>query len=289
MVDGKKILGIDLGTTNSSAAVFYGGEARIVKPDDEGEFAYNLNSIASCVVLDENGDVEYVGNPAKEEALLRDDKFVITNFKRKIGEGEVFKFPNKIVTLEEVASEIIRQLKETAERNFDITLDEAIFSVPVYFTNNQKEAIKYAAELAGLNVRRLIPEPISAYVDYNYSNENQEDMGRFLVNNRFLVFDMGGGTLDISIIDYPLDTSIIDYYSTERNIPELSRGGDNNLGGEDMNDRIFDYVVNKFKEETNIDIREEGSISPLKREVEKAKIYLSTHQEYRIILPNIAV
>jgi len=281
-----KIIGIDLGTTNSVVSVMEGGEPTII-PSAEGGRLF-----PSVVAFAKNGE-RLVGQTARRQAVVNSDNTVFS-IKRLMGrrydEPEVEKarqiLPYKIVsgpagdaqvripqtgknyTPQEISAMILRKLKEDAEAYLGETVTQAVITVPAYFNDSQRQATKDAGQIAGLEVRRIINEPTAASLAYGLNKKEAETI---------LVFDLGGGTFDVSILD--VGEGVVEVQATS---------GDTFLGGDDWDQRIVDYIADEFKKEQGIDLREDRqALQRLKEAAEKAKIELSTVLETEINLPFI--
>ncbi|MGA0110107.1 MAG: molecular chaperone DnaK [Schleiferiaceae bacterium] len=278
-----KIIGIDLGTTNSCVAVMEGNEP-VVIPNAEGK-----RTTPSVVGFVEGGERK-VGDPAKRQAITNPKK-TIFSIKRFMGESysnsekEVGRVPYEVVkgdnntprvqiddrayTPQEISAMILQKMKKTAEDYLGTTVDEAVITVPAYFNDAQRQATKEAGEIAGLKVRRIINEPTAAALAYGIDKMNR-DM-------KIVVFDCGGGTHDVSILE--LGDGVFEVKSTD---------GDTHLGGDDFDDRIINWLADGFKSEEGIDLRQDAmALQRLKEAAEKAKIELSSTTSTEINLPYI--
>ena len=279
-----KIIGIDLGTTNSVVSVMEGGEPTVISTAEGGRLC------PSVVAFNEKGE-RMVGQVAKRQAIVNSDNTVFS-IKRLMGrrydEPEVEKardvLPYKIVrgpsddarvhipatgkdyTPQEISAMILRKLKQDAEAYLGEDVTQAVITVPAYFNDSQRQATKDAGQIAGLEVKRIINEPTAASLAYGLDRETDETI---------LVFDLGGGTFDVSILD--VGEGVVEVQSTS---------GDTFLGGDDWDQRITDYVADEFKKDQGIDLREDKqALQRLKEAAEKAKIELSTVLETEINLP----
>ncbi len=252
-----RIIGIDLGTTFSALAYLEQGKAVMIE-DEEGR-----RSQPSVVAFSPE-DIK-----AGEDALHQNlDARIVRRIKRKMGTDYRFRFQDKEFSPEEISALIIRRLVEVAEQNLGEKIRDAIITVPAYFNDNQRQATKYAGEIAGLNVLRIINEPTAASLAYGIKGDQE---------TKIVVFDLGGGTFDVSILR--ISEGIYEVVST---------AGDNNLGGEDFTERIITLLVDRFKEETGIDLREDPLAGQqLYEAVEKAKKELSSQDNTRIHIPFI--
>lgn len=278
-----KIIGIDLGTTNSCVAVMEGNEP-VVIPNSEGK-----RTTPSMVAFVEGGERK-VGDPAKRQAITNPNK-TIYSIKRFMGESfsamsnEVKRVPYKVVkgdndtprvqiddrtyTPQELSAIILQKMKKTAEDYLGTTVSEAVITVPAYFNDSQRQATKEAGEIAGLKVRRIINEPTAAALAYGIDKKGQD--------LKVAVFDCGGGTHDVSILE--LGDGVFEVKSTD---------GDTHLGGDDFDERIIDWLADEFKKDESIDLREDAmALQRLKEAAEKAKIELSSGSSTEINLPYI--
>jgi len=278
-----KIIGIDLGTTNSCVAVMEGSEP-VVIPNSEGR-----RTTPSIVAFTENGERK-VGDPAKRQAITNPTKTVYS-IKRFMGESfdrvqkEVNRVSYKVLkgenntprvkiddrqyTPQEISAMVLQKMKKTAEDYLGQTVTDAVITVPAYFSDSQRQATKEAGEIAGLNVRRIINEPTAASLAYGLDKKKQD--------LKVAVFDLGGGTFDISILE--LGDGVFEVKSTN---------GDTHLGGDDFDHMVIDWLAVEFKNEHNIDLRKDPmAMQRLKEAAEKAKIELSSSSETEINLPYI--
>ncbi|NLL42852.1 MAG: molecular chaperone DnaK [Firmicutes bacterium] len=256
-----KVIGIDLGTTNSVVAVMEGGEPIII-PNAEGS-----RTTPSVVAFTKEGE-RLVGQAAKRQAVTNPDR-TISSIKRYMGTDHKVRIDGKDMTPQEISSMILRKLKEEAEAYLGETVSKAVITVPAYFTDAQRQATKDAGTIAGLEVERIINEPTAAAVAYGLDKEHEQTV---------LVFDLGGGTFDVSILE--LDEGYVGVKSTS---------GNNRLGGDDFDQRITDYLVREFKKETGIDLSQDKmAMQRLREAAEKAKIELSGLVQTNINLPFIS-
>lgn len=256
-----KIIGIDLGTTNSVVAVMEAGEPIII-PNAEGS-----RTTPSVVAFTKDGD-RIVGQGAKRQAVTNPER-TISSIKRHMGTDHVIKIDGKDLTPQEISSMILRKLKEEAEAYLGETVSKAVITVPAYFTDAQRQATKDAGTIAGLEVERIINEPTAAAVAYGLDKEHEQTV---------LVFDLGGGTFDVSILE--LDEGYVGVKATS---------GNNRLGGDDFDERITNYLVSEFKKETSIDLsKDKMAMQRLREAAEKAKIELSGLVQTNINLPFIS-
>ena len=255
-----KIIGIDLGTTNSCVAVMEGGEA-VVIPNSEG-----ARTTPSVVGISKNGD-RLVGQVAKRQAVVNFDNTVIS-IKRHMGSDYKAQMGGKSYTPQEISAMILQKLKTDAEAYLGEKVTEAVITVPAYFTDSQRQATKDAGQIAGLNVRRIINEPTAAALSYGIDKEEDQ---------KVMVYDLGGGTFDVSIIE--MGDSVTEVLAT---------AGNNRLGGDDFDQRIIDLLVSEFKKTEGIDLStDKMAMQRLKEAAEKAKIELSSVPSSNINLPFI--
>jgi molecular chaperone DnaK len=257
----EKIIGIDLGTTNSVVAVMEGGQP-IVLENPEGQ------RTTPSVVAFKNNDI-IVGGAAKRQAVTNPD--VVSSVKRKIGTADKLHVNNKDYTPEQISAEILRYMKKYAEDKLGEKITKAVITVPAYFNDAQRKATKDAGTIAGLNVERIINEPTAAALAYGLDKQHKEQ--------KVLVYDLGGGTFDVSILELADGTFEV-----------LSTSGDNHLGGDDFDQKIINWLVEKMKKEQNVDLSQDKmALQRLKEEAEKAKINLSSQLETEVNLPFIAM
>ena len=243
-----KVIGVDLGTTNSCVAVIEGGEP-VVIPNSEGG-----RTTPSVVAFARNGD-RLVGQVAKRQAVTNSER-TISSIKREMGSDYRVNIDGKKYTPQEISAMILQKLKADAEAYLGETVSEAVITVPAYFTDSQRQATKDAGKIAGLNVKRIINEPTAAALAYGVDKEEPQ---------KIMVYDLGGGTFDVSILDINSDV-----------IEVLATAGNNRLGGDDFDQCIVDYLVDGFKQEHKIDLRKDATAMQRVREAaEKAKIELS--------------
>lgn len=255
-----KIIGIDLGTTNSAVAVLEGGEAKIIA-NAEG------NRTTPSVVALKNDEIQ-VGEVAKRQAVTNPN--TVASIKRHMGEaGFKQKMGEKDYTPQEISAMILQHLKSFAEDYLGEKVEKAVITVPAYFNDAQRQATKDAGRIAGLEVERIVNEPTAAALAYGLDKKDKEE--------KVLVFDLGGGTFDVSILE--LGDGVFDVLST---------AGDNKLGGDDFDDKIMDYLVEEFKKEHSIDLsKDKMALQRLKDAAEKAKKDLSGVTQTQISLPFI--
>lgn len=256
-----KIIGIDLGTTNSCVAFIEGGEAALI-PNAEGS-----RTTPSVVAFAKDGE-RLVGQVAKHQAAVNHDR-TIFSIKREMGSDYRINIDGKKYTPQELSAMIIQKLKTDAESYLGESITTAVITVPAYFTDAQRQATKDAGKIAGLDVKRIINEPTAAALAYGVVKEYAQ---------KIMVYDLGGGTFDVSILD--IDSGVIEVMAT---------AGNNRLGGDDFNQCIADYFVKVFKKETHIDLTKNPSaMQRVKEAAEKAKIELSGIVSTDIKLPYIA-
>ena len=255
-----KIIGIDLGTTNSCVAVMEGGEA-VVIPNAEGG-----RTIASVVAFSKTGE-RMVGQIAKNQAITNPDK-TISSIKREMGTDHKVNIDGKDYNPQEISAMILQKIKTTAEAYLGETVDKAVITVPAYFSDAQRQATKDAGKIAGLEVLRIINEPTAAALAYGVDKETEQ---------KIMVYDLGGGTFDVSILD--IGDGVIEVLATS---------GNNRLGGDDFDERIVNWMVEEFQKENGIDLRNDRmAYQRLKTEAEKAKIALSGVASTNINMPYI--
>ena len=255
-----KIIGIDLGTTNSCVSVIEGGEP-VVIPNAEG-----ARTTPSVVAFSKTGE-RMVGQVAKRQAITNPDR-TISSIKRKMGTDYKVTIDGKSYTPQEISAMILQKLKTDAESYLGSPVTEAVITVPAYFTDAQRQATKDAGKIAGLDVKRIINEPTAAALSYGIDKENDQ---------KVLVYDLGGGTFDVSIIEMGEGVQEV-----------LATAGTNHLGGDDFDQRIVDFLVSSFKAETGVDLKSDKmAMQRLKEAAEKAKIELSGMTSANINLPFI--
>ncbi len=253
-----KALGIDLGTTNSAMAILEGGEPTIV-PNAEGG-----RVTPSVVAFSKTGEV-LVGEVAKRQAITNPDR-TIASIKREMGTDHKIKIDDKEYTPQEISAKILQKLKRDAEAYLGETITQAVVTVPAYFEDQQRQATKDAGKIAGLEVLRIINEPTAAALAYGLDKENDQTI---------LVFDLGGGTFDVSVME--IGEGVFEVKSTS---------GNNHLGGDDFDQRIIDWMADDFKAKNGIDLRQDKmALQRLKEAAEKAKVELSSTLETSINLP----
>ena len=255
-----KIIGIDLGTTNSCVAVLEGGEP-VVIANAEGN-----RTTPSVVAFAKNGE-RMVGQVAKRQAVTNADR-TIASIKRHMGTNYKVTVDGKSYTPQEISAMILQKLKADAESYLGSPVTEAVITVPAYFSDSQRQATKDAGKIAGLEVKRIINEPTAAALAYGLDKESEQ---------KIMVYDLGGGTFDVSILD--IGDGVIEVLAT---------AGDTRLGGDDFDQRIMDYLVAEFKKAEGIDLsKDRVAMQRLKEAAEKAKIELSGVTTTNINLPYI--
>ncbi|MCA9394027.1 MAG: molecular chaperone DnaK [Candidatus Omnitrophica bacterium] len=268
-----KAIGIDLGTSNSAAAVLEGGRPTII-PSAEGAGVASGKAFPSFVAFTKDGE-RLVGEPARRQAPVN-PKGTIYAAKRKMGTGHKFEVAGKEFTPQQISAFILQKIKADAEKFLGDTVDEAVITVPAYFNDNQRQATKDAGEIAGLKVLRIINEPTAACLAYGLDKAGKEQ--------KIMVFDFGGGTLDVTILEMGWDSE-----QEAATFEVLSTSGDNNLGGTDMDNVLIDYICEEFQKESGIDLKKEKmSFQRLREAAEKAKVELSSTISTEVNLPYIA-
>lgn len=256
-----KVIGIDLGTTNSCVAVLENGSP-VVIPNAEG-----TRTTPSVVAFSKNGE-RLVGDIARRQAAVNADR-TFFSIKREMGSDYRARIDGKAYTPQEISAMILRKLKKDAEAYIGETVSEAVITVPAYFNDAQRQATKDAGRIAGLNVLRIINEPTSAALAYGLDHGAPQ---------KILVYDLGGGTFDVSVIE--IGDNLIEVLAT---------AGDNHLGGDDFDSRLADYIVREYKKQEKVDLSKDASaMQRVREEAEKAKIALSTATTVNINLPFIA-
>ena len=257
-----KIIGIDLGTTNSCVAVMEGGNA-VVIPNSEG-----ARTTPSVVAFTNNGE-RLVGQVAKRQAITNHDR-TVSSIKRHMGSDYKVSIDGKDFTPQQISAMILQKLKADAEAYLGETVTEAVITVPAYFTDSQRQATKDAGQIAGLTVKRIINEPTAAALSYGIDKEEEQTV---------MVYDLGGGTFDVSIIEMGEDVQQV-----------LATAGNNRLGGDDFDQRIIDWIVDEFKKSEGIDLSQDKMAAQrLKDAAEKSKIELSSTTTSNINIPFITV
>ena len=255
-----KIIGIDLGTTNSCVAVMEGGDP-VVIPNAEG-----ARTTPSVVAFGKNGE-RLVGNTAKRQAITNPDRTIIS-IKREMGTDHKVEIDGKSYTPQEISAMILQKLKADAESYLGQPVTQAVITVPAYFNDSQRQAMKDAGKIAGLEVLRIINEPTAAALAYGVDKEGEQ---------KVMVYDLGGGTFDVSILD--IGDGVLEVLATN---------GNTRLGGDDFDERIMKWIITSYKQETGIDLsNDKMAMQRLKEAAEKAKIELSSVTSSNINLPFI--
>ena len=254
-----KAVGIDLGTTNSVVAVLEGGEPTVIANSEGNRTTPSIVAFKGTEVL--------VGELAKRQAITNPEN-TIRSIKREMGKNWTKKYEGKDYTPQEISARILQKLKRDAENYLGEDIKEAVITVPAYFNDAERQATKEAGKIAGLEVLRIINEPTAASLAYGLENDSDQ---------KILVFDLGGGTFDVSILE--ISEGVFEVKSTS---------GDTSLGGDDWDDRVIEWIVEKFKSSSGIDLSEDKmAVQRLKEAAEKAKIELSSTPETEINLPFI--
>lgn len=255
-----KIIGIDLGTTNSCVSVIEGGEP-VVIANAEG-----ARTTPSVVAFSKDGE-RMVGNVAKRQAITNPEK-TISSIKRHMGSDYKVDIDGKAYTPQEISAIILQKLKSDAESYLGDTVTEAVITVPAYFTDAQRQATKDAGKIAGLEVKRIINEPTAAALAFGIDKEDDQ---------KVMVYDLGGGTFDVSIIEMGDGVQEV-----------LATAGNNSLGGDDFDKKVMDWIVDEFKKSNGIDLSSDKmAMQRVKEAAEKAKIDLSGMTTAQISLPFI--
>ena len=255
-----KIIGIDLGTTNSCVAVMEGGKP-VVVTNTEGS-----RTTPSVVAFTKTGE-RLVGEPAKRQAVTNSDR-TISSIKRHMGSDFRVEIDGKKYSPQEISAMILQKLKADAENYLGEKVTEAVITVPAYFNDAQRQATKDAGKIAGLDVKRIINEPTAAALAYGLDNENEQ---------KIMVYDLGGGTFDVSIIE--IGDGVIEVLAT---------AGNNHLGGDDFDQKITDYMISEFKRTEGVDLsNDKMALQRLREAAEKAKKELSSATTTNINLPFI--
>jgi molecular chaperone DnaK len=262
-----RAVGIDLGTTNSVVSVLEGGEPTVIAN------AEGFRTTPSVVAFTKDGEV-LVGEPAKRQAVTNVDR-TIASVKRHIGTNWTVSIDDKKYTPQEISARILSKLKRDAEQYLGDTVTDAVITVPAYFNDAERQATKDAGEIAGLNVLRIINEPTAAALAYGLDKGKEDEL--------ILVFDLGGGTFDVSLLEVGKD----DDFST---IQVRATAGDNRLGGDDWDQRIVDHLIKRFKESTGVDVsKDKIALQRLKEAAEQAKKELSSSMSTSIQLPYLSL
>ena len=258
-----RAVGIDLGTTNSCVSVLEGGEPTVIAN------AEGARTTPSIVAFAKNGEV-LVGEVAKRQSVTNVDR-TIRSVKRHIGTNWNIDIDNKKYTLQEISARVLQKLKRDAESYLGETVTDAVITVPAYFNDAQRQATKEAGEIAGLNVLRIINEPTAAALAYGLDKGDHEQT--------ILVFDLGGGTFDVSLLE--IGDGVVEVKATN---------GDNNLGGDDWDQALVDHLVNTFRSTNGIDLtKDKMAMQRIREAAEKAKIELSSSMQATVNLPYITV
>ncbi|MCA9409259.1 MAG: molecular chaperone DnaK [Candidatus Omnitrophica bacterium] len=267
-----KAIGIDLGTSNSAAAVMEGGRPTII-PSAEGAGVASGKAFPSFVAFTKDGQ-RLVGEPARRQAPVNSEGTVYAA-KRKMGTNEKIKVFDKEFSPQQISSFILQKIKADAEKFLGDTVNEAVITVPAYFNDNQRQATKDAGEIAGLKVLRIINEPTAACLAYGLDKAGKEQ--------KIMVFDFGGGTLDVTILEMGWDDE-----HKAATFEVLSTSGDNHLGGTDMDNVLIDHIVSEFKNQSGIDLKSDKmAFQRLREAAEKAKVELSSTIQTEVNLPFI--
>lgn len=257
-----KVIGIDLGTTNSAVAVMENDHATIIQNSEGGR------TTPSVVAFSKTGE-RYVGDKARRQAAVNSDR-TITSIKRQMGTDYRKNIDGKNYSPQEISAMILMKLKKDAENYLGESVTEAVITVPAYFNDAQRQATKDAGRIAGLDVKRIINEPTAAALAYGLDNGESQ---------KILVYDLGGGTFDVSVIEIGDDL-----------IEVLSTAGDNHLGGDDFDERLVEFIVKEFQKEQKIKIEKDATaMQRVREEAEKAKKELSFAENYNLNLPFIAM
>jgi molecular chaperone DnaK len=267
-----RAIGIDLGTSNSAAAAMEGGRPVII-PSAEGAGVASGKAFPSFVAFTKEGE-RLVGEPARRQAPVNSEGTIYAA-KRKMGTSDKFKVYGKEYTPQQISAFILQKIKSDAEKFLGETVDEAVITVPAYFNDNQRQATKDAGEIAGLKVLRIINEPTAACLAYGLDKAGKEQ--------QIMVFDLGGGTLDVTILEMGWDET-----HKAATFEVLSTSGDNHLGGTDMDNALIDHIINEFKKDSGIDLKNDKmAFQRLREAAEKAKVELSSTISTEINLPFI--
>ena len=257
-----KIIGIDLGTTNSCVAIMEGGKPTVIT-NTEG-----ARTTPSIVAFTKTGE-RLVGEPAKRQAVTNAEK-TISSIKRHMGTDYKVEIDGKKYSPQEISAMILQKLKADAENYLGEKVTEAVITVPAYFNDAQRQATKDAGKIAGLDVKRIINEPTAAALAYGLDNEKEQ---------KIMVYDLGGGTFDVSIIE--IGDGVIEVLAT---------AGDNHLGGDDFYQKVTDWMISEFKKLNGVDLsNDKMAMQRLKEAAEKAKKELSTATSTNINLPFISM
>ncbi|MFW6449910.1 MAG: molecular chaperone DnaK [Nanoarchaeota archaeon] len=261
----EKIIGIDLGTSNSAASILQGGSAVMI-PSKEGVTQYG-KAFPSIVAFTKDGQM-LVGEPARRQAVSNPER-TITGAKRKMGTSHKYKIDDKEYTPQQISAYILQKIKQDAEEFVGEKIEKAVVTVPAYFDDDQRQATKDAGKIAGLDVVRIINEPTAASLSYGIDKEDSDQ--------KILVYDMGGGTIDVTLMEF--GDGVFEVKSTS---------GDTQLGGQDMDEAVMDYLIEEFKKQEGFDLKKDHTaMQRLREAAEKAKIELSNTTETDINLPYI--
>lgn len=257
-----RILGIDLGTTNSAFAILEGGEPEIIV-NSEGD-----RTTPSVVMFEDDGST-VVGQPAKNQ-LVKEPERCVKSIKRHMGEEDYsVDIDGESYTPEQISAEILRKIKEDAEEYFGEEIERCVITVPAYFNDKERKATENAGKIAGFDVERIVNEPTAAAMAYGMNESGSQ---------KILVYDLGGGTFDVTVLE--MSQGVYEVVSTS---------GDNELGGDDWTEELIDYTAEKFLDENGVDIREDvQSLQRLTEECEKTKMSLSSRKQANVTLPYIA-
>ena len=262
-----RAVGIDLGTTNSAVTVLEAGEPKVIAN------AEGFRTTPSVVAFTKDGNI-LVGETAKRQAVTNVDR-TVSSVKRHMGTDWKFKVDEKEYTPQEISARILMKLKRDAETYLGESVTDAVITVPAYFNDAERQATKEAGEIAGLNVLRIINEPTAAALAYGLDKGKEDEL--------ILVFDLGGGTFDVSLLEVGKD----DEFST---IQVRSTSGDNRLGGDDWDQRVVDHLVKQFKETSGVDVSSDKiALQRLKEAAEQAKKELSQSTSTQIQLPYLSL
>ena len=262
-----KIIGIDLGTSNTAAAVMEGGKTTII-PSAEGT-TLGGKAFPSYVAFTKDGQM-LVGEPARRQAVANPEA-TVSAFKRKMGTDHKYKIGDKEFTPQQLSAYLLQKVKRDAEAFLGEKVEKAVITVPAYFNDNQRQATKDAGTIAGLEVVRLVNEPTAAALAYGLDKEGRDQ--------KIMVFDLGGGTLDVTIMEM----------GKEGTFDVISTSGDTQLGGTDMDNALIDYIADEFRKDTGIDLKKDPTSGQrIKEAAEKGKIELSTVMETELNLPFIS-
>src|SRR3989338_6964851 len=267
-----KVIGIDLGTSNSAASVMEGGRPVII-PSAEGAGVASGKAFPSFVAFTKDGQ-RLVGEPARRQAAVNPEGTIYAA-KRKMGTDHKFKVYGKEYSPQQISAFILQKIKQDSESYLGDKIEEAVITCPAYFNDNQRQATKDAGEIAGLKVLRIINEPTAACLAYGLDKAGKEQ--------KIMVFDFGGGTLDVTTLEMGWDDE-----HKAATFEVISTSGDTQLGGTDMDNALVDYIVKEFKKDTGIDLKNDKMAAQRVREAaEKAKVELSSTLTTDINLPFI--